>query len=111
MVKLLFQNAKVLICLNDNITKALEIERGIRQGCPLAPLTIYHCWKGPKLHHVRGSKIVGNQSHHSINMSITTTLVTICKRHNNSVIRDEENLWDVYNLLKLFLPIGGLEII
>jgi len=30
-------NAKVLICLNHNITKALEIERGIRQGCPLAP--------------------------------------------------------------------------
>jgi hypothetical protein len=27
------------------------------------------------------------------------------------VIRDEENLWNVYNLLKLFLSIGGLEII
>jgi hypothetical protein len=26
------------------------------------------------------------------------------------VIRDEENLWNVYNLLKLFLSIGGLEI-
>ncbi len=83
MVRLLFQNAKVLICLNDNITMVLKIEKGIKQGCPLAPLTIYHCWKGPKLHDERRSKIVGNQSHHSISRSGTRNLVTICKRHNN----------------------------
>jgi hypothetical protein len=56
---------KCLICLNDIITKALEIERRIRQGCPLGPITIYHCWKGPELHDVSSSKIVGNQSQHS----------------------------------------------
>jgi len=77
---------------------------------PIGPMIIYHCWKGPKLHDVRGSKIVGNQSHHSINKTRTTSLVTICKGHNNFVIRDEENLWNVYNLLKLFLSIGGLKI-
>jgi hypothetical protein len=27
------------------------------------------------------------------------------------VIRDEENLWNVYNLLKWLLSIGGLEIL
>jgi hypothetical protein len=27
------------------------------------------------------------------------------------VLRDEENLWNVYNLLKLFLSIGGLKIL
>jgi hypothetical protein len=25
---------------------------------PTGPITIYHCWKGPKLHDVKGSKIV-----------------------------------------------------
>ncbi len=38
------------------------------------------------------------------------TLPQYAKDTTISVVRDEEKLWNVYNLLKLFLSIGGLDI-
>jgi hypothetical protein len=37
MVKLLFKDVVIVVCLNGCITKSFKIERGVRQGCPLAP--------------------------------------------------------------------------
>lgn len=35
--KMLFKNARALVGLSGSIGKEFQIERGIRQGCPLAP--------------------------------------------------------------------------
>jgi hypothetical protein len=37
MVKILFQDAKCSMSINGAETRKFSIQRGIRQGCPLAP--------------------------------------------------------------------------
>jgi hypothetical protein len=37
MTQLLFNNARASISMNGSITDQFNIDRGIRQGCPLAP--------------------------------------------------------------------------
>lgn len=37
MVNLLFQNASALVKVNGTLSSKFNIERGVRQGCPLAP--------------------------------------------------------------------------
>ena len=44
-VQLLFRNASAAINLNGNPGKEFKIERGVRQGCPLAPYIFSHCWR------------------------------------------------------------------
>lgn len=68
---MLIQDAKTYICLKEGITNVFKIEKGVKQGCPLA---LY--------------------------------LFVLAK----DVQEDEENPWNVINLLQLFLYISGLEI-
>jgi hypothetical protein len=37
MVRILFHEVAALVCLKGGETKAFSIQRGVRQGCPLAP--------------------------------------------------------------------------
>ena len=37
MIRMLFHDANVSIHINNQATKAFELHRGVRQGCPLAP--------------------------------------------------------------------------
>lgn len=37
IIKSLFQDASVLVNINDHATSPFEIHKDVRQGCPLAP--------------------------------------------------------------------------
>jgi hypothetical protein len=37
MVQILFQDARCSVCINGTNTNQFLIQRGVRQGCPLAP--------------------------------------------------------------------------
>lgn len=49
-VKLLFQDAKATICFNGGISKTFQIERGVKQGCPLAPCLVIFAGEVLKFH-------------------------------------------------------------
>jgi len=40
LVKLLLQDASAVVSFNGKMTKSFSIDRGVRQGCPLAPYLI-----------------------------------------------------------------------
>lgn len=37
MTKLFFHEASIVVNINNQLSKSLDIQRGVRQGCPLAP--------------------------------------------------------------------------
>ncbi len=50
MMKLLFKEAKVVVCLNGAITRPFEIGRGFEARVSSCSLPICHCGKGLECH-------------------------------------------------------------
>ncbi len=59
-VKLLFQDAKATICFNGGISKTFQIERGVKQGCSLAPCLVIFAGEVLKFHMVKKMVQSGN---------------------------------------------------
>jgi hypothetical protein len=59
-VKLLFQDAKATICFIGGISRTFKIERGVKQGCPLAPCLVIFAGEVLKFHMVKKMVQSGN---------------------------------------------------
>ncbi len=109
-VKLLFQDAKATICFIGGISRTFKIERGVKQGCPLAPASsslqekyLNFIWL-KKWFKVATSRGLLCRMEESSNISHTSDTTITVKG------LEEEDLCTVVNLLEQFVLINGLKI-
>ena len=109
-VKLLFVNASATVNLNGNQGDNFRIERGVRQGCPLAPylflivgeVLTHVIKKAVKEGRLRGVSLPGGKSQQSISQYAddSSFMVRGDKRYVDELVR----------ILKVFSEASGMEI-
>jgi hypothetical protein len=109
MTKVLFEDAKVSVCLNGRNSDSFAIGRGVRQGCPLAPflfLLVGETLHAASFRAMQAGSLQGIRLPGGVGQQL---MVQYADDVNYTLLAQRENMESLTRLLHLFWLATGLQ--